>query len=217
MTSKFFAGVVATTGAFEMVAWGLDPLGVHTALNDGKPMAPTGKLFTCVINGIYVYLAKRLLSPTEGPAATCAISGFVPVFVFGQWIFWWWPYLLGKSAGTLAMQTEHKEQLAALPRLLPARGDNLVPDIEHTLLQPLSLLMLYSTGQLLAKVPGTATNKRWFLGVAGTLTALQSLFIFKGPDGPLKELGPLLAVSQMVGATAWLHSKIGTDRAPARP
>jgi hypothetical protein len=94
------------------------------------------------------YYLRRLAYALQNKRRRVA-SVLLPVlttFTFGQWVFWsalfphshtelttvthrWWPYLLGPRSGTVAMITEHREQLQRLPRLLPARGTNLVPDI----------------------------------------------------------------------------------------
>jgi DNA polymerase III psi subunit len=208
---------IAAVGAFEVVAWGFDPLGVHTALNDGQSMAVLPKVGLCALNGgLLVYLASLLQSPRSGRSRrTCVISAIVPMFTFAQWTFWWWPYLLGRAAGTLAMQLEHKEQLRGVASVLPTRGDNLVPDLEHTLLMPLSLAMLAVTAILVRQVPATSRDKQWFLGVGSMLALTQVAFALKGADGPLAERGPLLSFVQILCGVALLWRQLGADVARA--
>ena len=193
------------TGIYEVVAWGLDPLGVHAALNDGQSMNVVPKVASALINGgVWLIFGKYCRSVEVGDRKTLPswLYGVAPiggVFTFAQWIFWWWPYLLGETAGTINMQTEHKAQLSQLPRVLPAFGNHLVPDIEHTFLQPLSLLALYTfTCTLASKKISVTRNQRNIFTISSLLFAtMQSAFIITS-DAPATEIGPMLVVTKIL-------------------
>lgn len=150
--------------AFETWVWSLDPYGVHAALNrtpqgstdlgdslfsnasnqravDEQSMPLWTRVMAICINSgslllLYVALRRRWAH------TTAVLVPYLAMYCNLQTVFWWWPYLLGDAAGCHAMIAEHKSQLSQLPRLLPPRGANLVPDIEHTILFPLSVLAL---------------------------------------------------------------------------
>mmetsp|Transcript_19670 Transcript_19670/g.22628 ORF Transcript_19670/g.22628 Transcript_19670/m.22628 type:complete len:227 (+) Transcript_19670:43-723(+) len=130
-------GPLAAVGLYELAVWIADPFHVHTALNDAKPMTIGSRLLAGGVNGgLWLVLSNALLKGQKKTRA--ALLPFVSSFTMNQWLFWWWPYLLG-SAGLVDMVAEHKEQLAPLSRWLPSIGDHLVPSNEHAILQPLSL------------------------------------------------------------------------------
>lgn len=114
----------AVVGVFEVVAWGWDPLGVHTALNDGEEME--GVMVTALINGLLPFLCGIALH-RQWRGLSSFLVPFFTTFTFMQWAFWWWPYLLGDKAGFLDTVSEHKLQLQGLDRWLPPMEDHLVP------------------------------------------------------------------------------------------
>lgn len=162
-------------GGIEVSAWVLDPLGVHAALNDGAPMSLVSRVAAASVNGgVWLLLAKALSSCDVG-ALGHFFAPFAVSFTMNQWLFWWWPYLLGQSAGLSAMISEHIDQLKGQPRMLPAIGDNLVPTIEHTILQPLSVLALLRVVSLLKtkQRKSTSKEKKWFVAGAVLFSSIN--------------------------------------------
>lgn len=87
-------------------------------------------------------------------------------------------------------------QLSGLPRLLPSRGDNLVPDIEHTLLQPLSLLMLLAASACYRTLEPSSSHLKLLLLSTVVLAGTQLAFVFLS-ETPTAELGPMLVTMQV--------------------
>ena len=133
-------------------------------------------------------------------------------------LFWWWPYFLGDAAGTAQMVESHRRELEGLPRLLPAfRGaDQLVPDIEHTLLLPLSMLTLALAVRDFVQ-QGHATAAPVVFGLASaSVCALPSLFIFRRDVvEPFAELGPILT-SASVAVTCIVVKNLSKEAAAVR-
>jgi hypothetical protein len=192
-----------TIGAFQVVVWTKDPFGVHTALNDGVPMALSGQVAAAGINGGLWFLLAAALG-RRWPKVTGFLAPFAVTFTFNQWMFWWWPYLLGTAAGMQATVSEHTHQLAALPRLLPPIGDHLVPSVEHTLLQPLSLYVLWCVVNYLREERpiiqrAAADRKKWFRFGAFAFTSLNvvGLVVVVSKSGLNDVSGCLLTLAQV--------------------
>lgn len=182
-------------GVYEVVAWAWDPLGVHVALNDGKEME--GVMATALINGMLPFLCGVALYRQWRGLSSFLVPFFI-TFTFMQWAFWWWPYLLGAKAGLADMVAEHKLQLQDLDRWLPPRGDNLVPDIEHTILMPLSIATLLFV-VLAYKQNGTtgAGQRVFFMLFSVIFTAIVSVAVISAAD-PSRELGLMLVMASIL-------------------
>jgi hypothetical protein len=88
---------LVVVGLYEMLCWWFDVFGVHALLNQGKPMTILSRFLAGLINGgMWLLLAVSLAA--QWPYVTAVLLNLVSVFCCMQWIFWWWPYLLG-SAG----------------------------------------------------------------------------------------------------------------------
>ncbi|CAE7819586.1 prpf31, partial [Symbiodinium sp. CCMP2456] len=197
----------AVAGA-ESVFWLADPLGVHTAMNKGKPTPWGGRIAAATINGgshaLFAYaLMKAKMGNTAWANVAAGMAPFLAAVNWGQWVFWWWPYVLGKAAGTREMIEEHIEELKELPRILPGdKTKHLVPDIEHTLLQPLTLMALYQAAQLAPYVQPTGTGKIAFCGV-GVLSLLLPVMMLAKSKTPLEERSSQLVLLQILGTLAY--------------
>ena len=197
----------AVAGA-ESVFWLADPLGVHTAMNKGTPMPWGGRIAAATINGgSHALVAHALVKAKTGNTAWANVAAGMAPFLaavnWGQWVFWWWPYVLGKAAGTCEMVEEHIEELKELPRILPGdKTKHLVPDIEHTLLQPLTLMGLYQAAQLAPHVQPTGAGKIAFCGV-GVLSVLLPVTMLAKSKTPLEERSSWLVLLQILGTLTY--------------
>ena len=201
------AAPLAAVGAFQLVVWLLDPLRVHADLADGKPMTLRAKISAAAVNGgIWLGLAYAMTGPVKRPRAAAILVPFAVYFTAAQWVFWWWPYLLGPRAGLTAMIDEHKRQLEQQPRILPAIGDNLVPDIEHTVLQPLSIYATLRAVDLFLNLPLSKADKKTFVITSIILCNLPMLFVLKS-ETPFREFGAILCSGQVITSLAAVYSK----------
>jgi hypothetical protein len=187
--------------AFEAVAWLLDPLGVHTALNDGEPMPLHSRALAAAVNaGIPLFLGGALAA--RGPKRIALAFPLFTMFCFNQWIFWWWPYFLGSAAGTGEMAAEHAAQLSGVEKMLPALADNrsaLVPDTEHTVLLPLSMNALVFAFPVAGSVLRTGAAARFHAAVTVLAAALPLGFV--DWTAPLtSQLGPLFTSGLILAA-----------------
>lgn len=214
------APLLVLVSVFEMCAWCFDPLGVHSALNDGEPMGlPAAAAAAAVNGGVPLLLAW---SVAGGRARVAAVAWpLMAVFCAMQTCFWWWPYLLGESAGVTDIIEEHKAQLALQPRILPRIGFNLVPDVEHTLLFPLSLLAFAAAssellaGGAVARSP-CARNTLAAVGAAASLLPLPLAYRGVSAGQPAsRQLGPLLASAGVLVATVRMHAALRRGAARA--
>jgi hypothetical protein len=97
------------------------------------------------INGM-PHLIHGALQLKRGPRAldTAVYLGGLSFFTNIQTYFWWLPYFFNIISEPRAL--EFTEKLDDLATWLPERfTDSLVPDVEHTVLFPLSLITLVST------------------------------------------------------------------------
>ncbi|KRX01946.1 hypothetical protein PPERSA_07591 [Pseudocohnilembus persalinus] len=131
-------------GMYEILMWTSDPFKVHQTLNNNKQIAKEEIYISCLLNGMpFIFLGHALKKNKS--SLTAILFPILIIFTCMQIFFWWAPYFLGEISGSINMINEHKKQLADLPRILYPIKDHLVPDIEHTLLFPLSLLTLWTT------------------------------------------------------------------------
>ena len=101
------------------------------------------------------------------------------------------------------MVEEHIEELKELPRILPGdKTKHLVPDIEHTLLQPLTLMGLYQAAQLAPHVQPTGAGKIAFCGV-GVLSVLLPVTMLAKSKTPLEERSSWLVLLQILGTLTY--------------
>mmetsp|Transcript_3240 Transcript_3240/g.11746 ORF Transcript_3240/g.11746 Transcript_3240/m.11746 type:complete len:238 (-) Transcript_3240:1548-2261(-) len=144
---------LVTCSVFEFVVWTADPFGVHFALSDFQHQPLSHKLIPAAINTtLFAIPAIAILYDIAALfAAGIPVLSFATVMYTQFWIL---PYL--GNIGKFQMIKEHKDQLSRLPRWLPPIGDNLVPDIEHTLLGPLLLITLLSTIMAFSQNPKSA-------------------------------------------------------------
>lgn len=206
-------------GGYELLVWIVDPFRVHTALNDGQPMNVVPRILAGGVNGgLWLWLSGALVKGHK--KTTAALLPFVASFTMNQWLFWWWPYLLGSSAGLIEMVEEHKNQLENLPRVLPNIGDHLVPSIEHTILQPLSLFTLVRLLRTLrlasskAKKPllESKREKTIFIVSSAIFTSINVVGALRAyREGGAKNIGGSLLTAAQVGYVNWLLWKAGTS------
>jgi len=198
-------------GVFELVAWGLDPLGVHSALNDGEPLNLFGRIAAAGVNSGILF-ASAVVLRRRYPMWCSVLFPVVAMFTWNQWTFWWFPYLLGDVSGTVEMVQEHKAQLRHLPRILPPNSDHLVPDIEHTVLMPLSVLAFFQSVVQFRKLGSQLKTKHYLVLVVVTalLSGLQLIFVLKDPVlayGPALTCALIASSGALVGCLAYSASE----------
>lgn len=182
---------------FEFVCWTLDPFDVHLALNDGKPQSLFGRSTVAFVNCVPLlaciyFLRSRMLGPLS------CILPLVGCFTVNQFIFWWFPYFLGRLSGTVDMIEEHKQQLIHLPRILPKIKDHLVPDIEHTILVAFSVPMLFLLCRTYILLSPSKFNSQ-LLSFSSVFFGLIPLAFVATSSHPCQEFGPILAsVCQLI-------------------
>ena len=145
-------GGVLAVGIFEVIVWTLDPFGVHTALNNGEPMEWGAKITSSIVNSMFFFALALVLWTNKKPTnlfkyLLIITYPFCYLFFSMQTMFWWLPYFA--QMGNIAMNQEHAQQLQHLHRILPPLQDStsnlpiLIPDIEHTILWIMTIIMLF--------------------------------------------------------------------------
>eukprot|EP01129_Flabellula_baltica_P015486 TRINITY_DN790_c0_g1_i1.p1 TRINITY_DN790_c0_g1~~TRINITY_DN790_c0_g1_i1.p1 ORF type:complete len:212 (+),score=20.86 TRINITY_DN790_c0_g1_i1:31-666(+) len=195
--------IILSTALTEFCFWTMDPLKVHQSLNDGEKLSPLLSFTNGILNALplilfYISGKKRSLNYLSHIAIPLII-----LFTVNQCTFWWWPYLLGDAAGVIEMVSEHKRQLAHLPRVLPEVADHLVPDIEHTLLFVMSVVCLVIVVVMVSRGRVVVDAKSsLYRGMSVVALGLPLLFVV-GSSDPLKELGSILT-SMIVGLLCYV-------------
>lgn len=149
---------------------------------------------------------------------TTVFNTFLSSFFLSiQLYFWWLPYFLGIAP--IAMLEEHVRQLANAPRILPRlQPDNLhlVPDTEHTILLPLTLVAVFWT--YLSYLRLMTTGGRWReLGITMVLAVPLSLAALARNDAKNPDTGAIVVavgvITTSLAVALARQSVLGTRRA----
>ena len=206
--------LLITLSLFEAIAWLLDPLGVHTALNDGELMPLDKRVMAAVANSMTPLGLALSLSFRKGLLSSLFWS-LMLLFCTMQTAFWWIPYLFGDIAGMETMINEHKSQLENIHTLLPQIDNHLLPDTEHTLLYPLSLYTMYISTRTLLRdgIVGKSLLSRVFLFLLSSTVSFIPLSLSDPTSSAPYQLAPigssLLAFSFTLFVSYLLYIKNG--------
>ena len=201
--------ILLGTALGEFCFWTFDPLGVHTCLNDNKPLGVAG-LAAGTVNSLPLLLTYYGIKQKRQRVSEVS-TPLMLLFVYNQWSFWWWPYLLGDLAGLHDMIAEHKVQLSSLPRLLPPIGNHLIPDNEHALLMPLSMLCVAAATSRVKIRKGS-----WWFILSSLFAAFAPLGFLLNSKQPLQEFGPMLTCAAIASTCGVLYYHKSADTAPEK-
>eukprot|EP00049_Salpingoeca_infusionum_P001905 m.51927 g.51927 ORF g.51927 m.51927 type:complete len:239 (-) comp11268_c1_seq1:362-1078(-) len=173
---------------FEAVCWYEDPFGVHTALNDGNAMENADRVRAAIANALpHLLLALTLSCSMTNLSA--GLLGILVMFTGMQLFFWWIPYLFGFSTH---MYEEHRLQLTAVQTIKPFLfEDALLPDMEHALLFPLTLVTLLLSIQAYLGTPSTSCRREALLLLVASVVLAAFPFQIETWDPASKQPPPL--------------------------